>query len=446
VFTQNDGSIYLIVGTSESALITRLHANGTIDSSYGYYGYSKLVSFDIAKGALQTDGKIVVAGTSSEDFALARYNTDGSLDTTFAGDGKLTTDFGTGNDQASAIAIQIDGKIVVVGTSSGDLALARYNTNGTLDATFSENGRQTTHFEPAVAGVSAAIQGDGKIVAGFRNSFREGWNRVRYNTDGSLDKTFSGDGIEATDFGSSGAIASIALQPDGKIVAVGSTDQSGYDYFTLTRYNTDGTLDKTFSGDGIETFASVVTIQTNGKIVAVGTAYDDEKNFQIFSVARYNTDGTPDATFSGDGSQKTDLGYGQGQYPQSVVIQNDGGILVAGTAYNDIPDFALVRYNADGTLDTTFSEDGKLLDYIHSSNTYYTSTAIQNDGKSVAAGFALNDSKLNFALARYNTDGSPDATFSEDGKQTTDFDEGEFGKAQSVAIQKDGKIVAAGLF
>jgi uncharacterized delta-60 repeat protein len=135
-----------------------------------------------------------------------------------------------------------------------------------------------------------------------------------------------------------------------------------------------------------------------------GTVFDEEFGVEVFTVARYNTDGTPDSTFSEDGRQTTDAGGRGGQYPRSVVIQSDASILVAGTVNDDIPYFALVRYNTDGSLDNTFSEDGKLRDYVHVSDSYYNSTAIQNDGKIVAAGSGI---------ARYNTNGTLDITFSE---------------------------------
>src|SRR5215213_4418518 len=200
VLTQNDGSIYLIASNGISSSITRFHANGTIDSSYGYYGNSTFIPFQIAEGAFQSDGKIAVAGfivnyRVSGYFYLARFNTDGYLDTTFSGDGMLATGFGPDRDAASSIAIQSDGKIVVAGTNTYDFALARYNTDGTLDATFSEDGKLTTDFTTGYDAASAvAIQNDGKIIAVGTTSYADNTDLelARYNTDGSLDTTFSG--------------------------------------------------------------------------------------------------------------------------------------------------------------------------------------------------------------------------------------------------------------
>ncbi|WP_018616889.1 Ig-like domain-containing protein [Segetibacter koreensis] len=447
VLTQKDGSIYLIVSDGSSSSITRLHANGTVDSSYGYNGNSKFIHFQVAHGAFQSDGKIVVVGYTGnypdyDNFSLGRYNANGSVDTTFSGDGILTTDFGPGKDVASSVAIQRDGKIVAAGTSSGDFALARYNTNGTLDATFSGDGNLTVDFASGDDRASSvAVQEDGKIVVigitskGSKSDFA----LARYNTNGSLDKTFSKDGKQTTNFNTYDIAYSIAIQRDGKIVLAGGTGED-YRSLTLARYNTDGSLDKSFSADGILVpdpalpWATSVAIQTDGKIVAVGGS--------DFSVARFNSDGTPDSTFSEDGRLSEDVGSG-GAYPNSVSIRSDNSIVVAGTVYNDIPYFKVTCYNADGTLNTTFSKDGKLEDFVHVSDTYYTNVAIQSDGKIVAAGNSPSGIFTGYgwasqgALARYNTGGSLDKSFS---KQTPDF------TISSIAVQKNGKIVVAGTY
>jgi uncharacterized delta-60 repeat protein len=211
-----------------------------------------MVTTDFAGGsdqafgvAIQGDGKIVAAGRIGFlDFALARYNTDGSLDTTFDGDGMVTTDFAGGFDQASEVIIQGDGKIVAAGVASVsgtfDPALARYNTDGSLDTTFDADGMVTTDF----AGSSdqfqdVAIQGDGKIVAaGFVDpSGNSDFALARYNTDGSLDTAFDGDGTVTTDFtGSFDEAFGVAIQGDGKIVTVGRGGGPGFFDFALARY------------------------------------------------------------------------------------------------------------------------------------------------------------------------------------------------------------------
>src|SRR6185295_12934247 len=286
--------------------------------------------------ALHADGKIVAVGfagvtSTGRDFALARYNTNGTLDTSFSADGKQNTDVGGAFDGATAMALQGDGKIVAVGfagatSAAHDFALARYDTDGSLDTSFSGDGKQTTDFGGLDGASGVALQGDGKIVAvgtadesGVAQMALTKMALARYNTDGSLDTSFSADGKQATTFGGGDAAVGVALQTDGKIVTVGTTEfgvssfsaQSG---FALARYNTDGSLDTSFSGDGKQTTdfgpfdaASDVAIQTNGKIVVVGIRSDGMGN-DDFALARYNPNGSLDTTFSGDGKQTTGFG------------------------------------------------------------------------------------------------------------------------------------------
>ena len=211
----------------------------------------------------------------------------GGLDPTFSDDGRQITDFGD-SESGQSVAIQPDGKIVVVGRTYGgpsgaqDFALARYNPDGSLDTSFSDDGKQTTAFPEASSASAVVLQTDGKIVVvgigGGVSSYD--FAVARYNPDGSLDATFSDDGRQTTDFeGYTDAAYAVALQPDGKIVAVGG----GGDDFGLVRYNTDGTLDTSFSGDGKQSThpgasgydsdsAHAVTIQADGKIVVAGVS------------------------------------------------------------------------------------------------------------------------------------------------------------------------------
>ncbi len=236
---------------------------------------------------------VLLATLSAPAFAAA-----GDLDTTFSGDGKLTTNFTTGDDVAFGVAIQSDGKIVAAGRapgSGGRFALARYNTDGTRDATFSGDGKLTTNFTTGDDGATGvAIQSDGKIVAGGWAAGSGGrFALVRYNTDGTRDATFSGDGKLTTNFTSRDDFANgLAIQSDGKIVLAGVANCCSNAAFALVRYNTDGTRDATFSGDGKLTtnfttgidVAFGVAIQADGKIVAAGRAPGSGGRFAL---ARY---------------------------------------------------------------------------------------------------------------------------------------------------------------
>jgi uncharacterized delta-60 repeat protein/uncharacterized repeat protein (TIGR01451 family) len=267
-------------------------------------------STDVAWGmAIQGDGKLVVAGladvSGTGDFALARYKADGSLDTSFDADGKVTTDFDAGSsDLAYAVALQGDGKIVAAGVAvisgTNDFALARYNTDGSLDTSFDGDGLTTTDFGAGLDQASGlAIQTDGKIVAVGRADISGAFDfpLARYNADGSLDTTFDGDGKVTTDFAGDIDLAyGVAIQTDGRIVAAGRAVVSGNRHFALARYNADGSPDTIFSGDGKVTtdfagsFAQAfgLAIQADGKIVAAGFAGAD------FALARYQSEGVGD--------------------------------------------------------------------------------------------------------------------------------------------------------
>ena len=277
--------------------------------------------------AIQSDGKIVMVGTTYVaaagfyNFALARYDSDGLLDATFSADGIQTTDFGV-QDHATAVAIQADGKIVVVGSCTGsgtsDFALARYHADGSLDPSFSGDGKQTTDFAGAADSAhGVAVQADGTIVvAGYTGG---DFGVARYNADGSLDTSFPvdkfpADGKQTTDFGGFDAALAMAIQADGRIMVAGYTDAAPTcDWcedpppdFALARYNADGSLDTSFSGDGKQTtdfggddYAAAVALQADGKIVVVGSSYSYQAASACFALARYNSDGSLDYAFGG---------------------------------------------------------------------------------------------------------------------------------------------------
>ena len=378
----------------------------------------------------------------------------GDLDTTFDSDGKVTTDFGGPFDRASGVAIQPDGKIVAAGVSGdgvsgNDFVLARYTRDGALDTGFDTDGKVTTDFGSRFEEASGvAIQPDGKIVAaGTSGDFSlSDFALARYNGDGSLDSSFDIDGKVTTDFGSLDQALGVAIQPSGKIVAAGFSGVFPLVDFVLARYNRDGSLDTSFDADGKVTtdfgssseLATSVSIQPDGRIVAAGFSGDD------FALARYNGDGSLDTSFDTDGKVTTDFGsFGQAsEVAHGVAIQPNGKIVAAGFS-GDFPlsDFALARYNGDGSLDTRFDTDGKVTTDFGSFD-QALGVAMEHDGRIVAAGTSGDFSLLDFALARYNGDGSLDTSFDTDGKVTTDF--GSFDQASEVAIQPNGRIVAAG--
>ncbi|MFN0189911.1 MAG: T9SS type A sorting domain-containing protein [Bacteroidia bacterium] len=378
--------------------------------------------------AIQLDGKIVVAGYSDNGtqdvFAITRYNTNGSLDITFDGDGIVNTPIGTSGNRAHAVAIQNDGKIVAAGYAfisgtSNDFALARYHTNGSLDTTFDIDGKVTTPFGPSTndRAFSMAIQSDGKIVvAGYNTdivSSQRDFAVTRYNTNGSLDTTFSNDGKVSLSIAvGMDECRSVMIQTDGKIVVAGFSFDFTTRVFAAVRFNTNGSLDNSFDNDGIVTTSIssnddagyAASLQSDGKIVVTGythgTTYD-------FAVIRYNTDGSLDNTFDTDGIVTTSIGTAA-DLPYAIAIQNDGKILAAGHLENAFNNFALVRYNTDGSLDNSFDSDGKVTTNIGStiSDDIIQSMALQSDGKIVVAGQTSDGTIYDFALARYYNNGS----------------------------------------
>jgi uncharacterized delta-60 repeat protein len=217
-------------------------APGALDPTFGTGGEvtTDFGGSDSAEAVgIQSDGKIVTAGSTFsgglQHFVLARYNADGNLDSSFGSGGKVTTDFG-GFDAASALVIQPDGRIVAAGRGSGDFALARYNADGSLDPTFGSGGKVTTDFGGSDDAFGVALQADGKIVAAGQGG--SDFGLARYNADGSLDPTFGSGSRVTTDLGGFEDAIAVALQNDGKIVITGQKFSGGFQQFALARYTT----------------------------------------------------------------------------------------------------------------------------------------------------------------------------------------------------------------
>ncbi|MFN2542749.1 MAG: delta-60 repeat domain-containing protein [Chthoniobacterales bacterium] len=366
--------------SDEDFAIVRYNTNGTLDRSFGTNGrvttdFPGLAAVPSAV-IIQPDGKILVGGgafplfTFLGDFKIVRYNANGTLDTTFGDSGIVTTSFPGQGSYAFALALQSDGKIIAAGTdfvdfssedsSNTDFALARYNSDGTPDTTFGSGGQLTTDFDGFNDDVYAVlIQPDNKIVAvGSAKNPTNYYDfaAARYLSNGTIDTTFGTLGKVRTDFGDHNLdIAyTAALQTDGKIVAAGIAifNNGASDTFALARYNSNGTLDTTFSRDGLvkidfgNTLQSAyqVLIQTDGKIIAVG-ASNGESSDDDFLLARCNAKGNLDRTFGIDGKVRTSFGP-LNDGAQGAALQADGNIVAVGfTARpNSFPDIAAARY------------------------------------------------------------------------------------------------------
>ena len=404
--------------------------------------------------------------------------TANNLDPTFGTGGITRTDFAGNIDEANAIAIQPNGQIIAAGSSFSnsktveDFIVARYNADGTLDKRFAKNGKITTDFFRNVDSISAiAIQPDGRIVvAGFAQLAGQGstprvFALARYRNDGTPDTSFGSNGALTTSFGGSfAAVSALMVQPDGKIVVAGTVDfnpdlpGSGLD-FALARYNPSGTLDGSFGKGGKVVFdffgsfdqANSAVLQPDGKIIVVGSASYDANNRDIgFALARFNTDGSSDFSFGTGGKQITDF-FGAGAKANGVVLQPDGKFVVAGTASDSstrpvATDIAIARYNADGSLDAGFGTGGETaIPFPASSTEQGNALALTTDGKIVVGGAAFKTlaTPPDFGLVRYNSNGTIDTAFGNGGTIVTDV-AGGTDEIKAVAIQADGKVVAAG--
>lgn len=405
---------------------------GQLDSSFGTGG-KVFTAFHAAAEAkalsLQTDGRVVVAGYMTEqlpdgtdlrNFAVARYNSDGTLDSTFGVGGKVSTNLSCGEAQANALAIQPDGKILAAGEaqrtgddSSTDFALVRYNPDGSLDASFGSGGEITTDFFGEYDAANAlALQPDGQIlIAGFAQKDRSFYSAdfavCRFNTDGSLDSSFGIDGKITTDFfGGNDTARAIRIQDDARIVLCGNADR--------------------LVPDSPNVLLSV-----------------------DFALARYNPNGSLDSSFGAGGKVHSNL-FGNIEEALALALQSDGGLVAAGGAAKNFAfvssSVALSRYDPNGVFDTSFITIAKETPDSLKVSGFAKALALQSDGKIVAAGGVKQCGGINcedFLVARFNADGSVDTSFGVGGQVNTDFFGG-FDTANAVAIQPDGKIVAAG--
>ncbi|KAF0165884.1 MAG: Ig family protein [Rhodocyclaceae bacterium] len=452
--TLPSGTVYFLPGEAH-AVITVHVAGDTLTENNEAFGVELLNP--LSSGTLTAGLSYGYEGAASiirNDDGMAPFLTPaGTPDAAFDTDGKLLTDFSADTDSGRSVVVQPDGKIVVGGNarigSTDEFALARYNADGSLDTGFGSGGKVTANWDSLgnVGQMALQLQADGKILVGYTGSgLNADFAVTRYNADGTLDTGFGSGGTVLSPVGISDDYGrSIAVQADGKIVLAGSTfDGVKYD-FALTRYNANGTLDAGFgSGGTIITPVGPTTgegqsvaIQADGRIVVAGFAWNGSNH--DFALVRYNASGTLDTSFGTGGKVMTVFGT-TNDFGYSVAVQADGKILVGGSASNGSnDDFAIARYNADGSLDSSFGSGGKVLVPVSvSGNDAGRSLAVQPDGRIVLTGNA----GLDLAVVRLNSDGTLDGSFGTGGKYIVDFGSNDTG--YGLAVQADGNIVAAG--
>jgi uncharacterized delta-60 repeat protein len=415
-------------------------APGQLDMSFGASGTVVTefpASYSGARAvALLPGGGMVAAGFAHandsviSDFALAQYDAGGALDTAFGIGGRVRTDFGGRYDDALAVFVQPNGKIVVAGTSAdssgSDMAVARYNRNGTPDTSFDGDGMALVDFGNESSARAVALQRDGKLVLAGWALHTDGTSccssdfaLVRLTGSGAMDSSFGDRGRVLTDFlpgtdnGYDAAFA-VAVQPDGRIVAAGAGVSGGASVdFAISRYRDDGSLDPTFSRDGraVSDFAGypdeirALAIDARGRVVAGGQVCGFPGNSDEvcdFGLARYTQRGVLDEHFGHHGKVRTDLGADVSEGIRGVVVQRDGRIVAAGeTRGAGGEDVGLVRYRAGGRLDRSFGSDGIVTTPVSSSTDEVGGLKLEADGRLVVAGTAAISQSFGFFVSRY---------------------------------------------
>jgi uncharacterized delta-60 repeat protein len=388
-------------------------ASGDLDPTFGASG----IAVTRPDGRAQAVGRYpgggyVSAGLVQREgilyFALTKLTETGALDPTFSVDGVVRTGF-FGSDgfpldaSAYGVAVQSDGKIVAVGEASSRYALARYLPNGSLDPAFGTGGRVITGIGGLNVARDVALLPSGKLLVAGEGNFE--FAVARFLEDGSLDATFDGDGVVTTPIKQNQSrAASIAISPDRSIVLAGGIE--GFDVvegIAVARYLPDGTLDTSFSQDGIvvtrvqqESFADEVTVGADGSVLACGHSFVGAAQRYDFVLARYEPDGDPDPTFSVDGRLRTDWGsVGAGGGCTGLAWRPDA---IVASGHVDFLDVVVARYLADGTLDPSFGTGGRVRTPFDS---VQADDLVVDAGRLVVAGGAVRGTKAGFTLVRY---------------------------------------------
>lgn len=456
-------------------ILQRFTADGMIDTSFGTDGII-ITTFGFGYNtpramALQPDGKIIAVGASFDNrFGIVRYNVNGQLDTTFDGDGKVTTSFGTGTyGWPNFVSVHADGKILVAGISANltgvsvtNFAVARYNTNGSLDTSYDTDGKATNQF--AAADLSLIVtsileQPNGKFLVtttetpnSYTYGMTDNFTTRSYNPDATIDTAFGTNGKVSTAVQEGYNRSKMAtLQPDGKILVAGFShvSLSEQNDFNVVRYTSNGALDPSFDSDGkvFTAFDSsndemaVLLLQPDGKFIGVGTkrnAPANQNGTKDIALSKYNSNGSLDNSFGISGKVVSVFGT-QINTPTHAISQPDGKIVVANkyySFYGDVYHYELIRYTVSGSIDATFGTNGKVV-----LDAETTSMLSQPDGKIVTTsiGYDLQDNTF-LVVKRFNNNGTPDSSFDGDGTASL---QGTFYTSigTNTVLQPDGKIV-----
>ncbi len=451
-------------GQFDDMTVARVNADGSLDTTYGTNGF-----YTIDTGANETAFGLVidadgssfvlgewndysgqfVGGETVQDFAVAKLTPAGILDTSFGGDGFVTTgvvgSYAVG-DSAFGVVEQADGKIIVGGSlnfqNQGDVALVRYLADGSVDTTYGDRGVAIIDIGNEIGyEFDVTMQADGKvIVAGpttidFDNSFAV----ARVNTDGTLDNTFGTNGTAVVSANGNIYATAVVVQNDGKIV-IGGYGYTNEGRYILTRLNPDGSMDDDFGMQFYSGFSGTIEdlAMQGTKIIVTGG-----NNGDAAATLRINEDGTRDFTFGNNGVAFTNLSF-QYESGTEVVVQPDNKIVIASSdRVGNTSDWAVERYNANGTLDTSFGNNGLFtLDVTGGFDGDALNTlALQADGKILIGGHSDNQ----FKVGRLNSNGTLDTSFGDSGITTASFGSQRANeRVNDVTVLSNGDTIAVG--
>lgn len=383
----------------------------------------------------------------------------GTLDDTFGTDGTVTTSIHPNYNFVEASMVQMDGKILVAGnagtSATYQMAIARYNTDGSLDTTFGSNGTLRFNVSQVKSFITdLAQQSDGKILIGGRtwDNISGNFALVRLNEDGSFDNTFGTNGISHITTTENDVSEAISLLDDGKILMAGYRDNN----FTVAKFNADGSVDTSFGVNGWmiipfaglpESYIRAIAIQNDDKIVVSGFALNSDNRYQI-AAARLNVDGSIDNSFGTDGMLLFNVGDWN-DFSDALAIQEDGKILIGGHKWianvGQRHDLMVVRLNTDGSRDTSYGTNGVASARLVDGANYAKDMVLQSDEKVILVGSTVFEGEYKMAMVRFNTDGSLDSSFGAAGNGMVSVNNaGLEDYGQAVALQADEKIILAG--
>lgn len=378
---------------------------------------------------VQSDGKFIVVGEHNNgaqfDVIVARFLASGQLDTSFDANGIVSIDIAGTDETGYGVTVQSDGKIIVVGShdngSNNDLLVARLNTDGSLDNSFGAGGLVTTSVgggSDIAYGVS--VQSDGKIVVvgTYYSGTSDAIVAVRYLSDGTIDAGFGASGLATFDLSAGEDRANaVAIQSNDRIVIAGHTNNGTDSDIAALRLLTDGSLDNSFGNAGVVSVdvaagfdsALALNLLSNGDVLLGG--YGQVASVSDYAMVKLNSDGSLDSGFNGSGIQTTDIG-GSTDRIHSIAVQNDSRIVVGGTSWDGAAfQYSIARYFADGSLDSSFDGDGIVTSSLGGIDDEIVGISVDNDGNIYAAGFVAAGLEWDTAISKYSAEGVLDTQF-----------------------------------